>query len=127
MQPIPLLVALLLGLALLTYVLHPLYRHPAPQSESARQAGPQGLSEREQNARLAIQEVELDFQLGNLDADEYRSLRSRYMRRALIEMKSRRQKDQEIDEEIEKQLQTLKESKGQLLADAEQSGAEQDA
>jgi hypothetical protein len=105
MQPIPLTVATLLGLVALAYVLYPLYRRSAAQAETAAPR----LSDREQNARQALQEVEFDFQLGNLDENEYRSLRTRYMGRALVEMKNRQQREQEIDAEIEEQLRTLKE------------------
>ena len=106
MQPIPLIVAILLGLAALAYVLFPLYRHSATQTT----ASVPHLSEREQNARQALQEVEFDFQLGNLDENEYHSLRTRYMGRAMLEMKQRQQREQEIDEKIEEQLRMLKEA-----------------
>jgi cytochrome c-type biogenesis protein CcmH/NrfG len=110
MQPISLLVAVLLGLVTLAYVLYPLYRHPTAPGEATKPSAQQKLSEREQNARQALQEVEFDFQLGNLDEGDYRSLRTRYMRRALAEMKQRLQREQEIDEEIEEQLRKLKEA-----------------
>ena len=113
MQPIQLTVAILLGLAALAFVLYPLYRRPAPASAMP---SPANLSEREQNARQALQEVEFDFQLGNLDEKEYRSLRTRYMGRALVEMKNRHQREKEIDAEIEEELQRLRE--------AEQKGTE---
>jgi cytochrome c-type biogenesis protein CcmI len=107
MQPISFVVAALLGLAALVFVLYPLYRRsaPQPQPEGAEVQGP---SEREQNARRSLREVEFDFQLGNLDEQDYRSLRTRYMNRALIEMKNRRQREKEIDEEIEAELRKLK-------------------
>ena len=108
MQPISLLVAALLGLVTLAYVLYPLYRRAGVPGETAAQPSRQNRSEREQNARQALQEVEFDFQLGNLDEPDYRSLRTRYMRRALVEMKQRRQREQEIDAEIEAELQKLK-------------------
>jgi cytochrome c-type biogenesis protein CcmH/NrfG len=109
MQPISLIIAFLLGLAALTFVLYPLYRrsetqHPAGASTS--------LSEREQNARQALQEVEFDFQLGNLDEKDYRSMHTRYMNRALFEMKGRRQRERELDAEIEDELRKLKEAQG---------------
>ncbi len=107
MQPISLTVAALLGLAALAFVLYPLYRRPAASSLTPET---QGLSEREQNARQAIQEVEFDFQLGNLNEKDYRALRSRYMNRALAEMKQRHQRDKELDEEIEAELLKLKEA-----------------
>ena len=46
-------------------------------------------SDSEQAARLSLQEVELDYQLGNIAEADYRTLRERYMRRALVAMKSR--------------------------------------
>ena len=111
MQPIQFIVAAILGLAALVYVLYPLYRHPAAQGGTPETAGK--LTDREQNARQALQEVEFDFQLGNLDEGEYRSLRTRYMNRALVEMKNRRQREQEMDEQIEEELRKLKEATSQ--------------
>ena len=70
---------------------------------------------------MALQEVEFDFQLGNLDEGEYRSLRTRYMHRALVEMKDRHRREQEIDQEIEAQLQELKEAENQKVDDDEQA------
>ncbi|HLZ59881.1 MAG TPA: hypothetical protein VKR06_23275 [Ktedonosporobacter sp.] len=67
------------------------------------------LAEREQLARTALQEVELDYQLGNIAEADYRSLRERYMRRALVALKSRYDREQEIDDEIEQELREIKE------------------
>ena len=117
MQPIQLTVAILLGLAALIFVLYPLYRRPVSAGATPNTAN---LSEREQNARQALQEVEFDFQLGNLDEKEYRSLRTRYMSRALVEMKNRHQREKEIDTEIEEELQRLKEAERQEVEDEDQ-------
>ncbi len=116
MQPVPLLVAAILGLALLAYVLYPLARLTREQERTVL-VEQQDLGEREQNARQALQEVEFDFQLGNLAEGDYRSLRSRYMRRALVEMKQRHQREQQIDEEIEDQLRLLKAAEQGKAAD----------
>ena len=113
MQPISFIVAALLGLVALAFVLYPLYRRPAPQAQMST-SDAQGLSEREQNARQALQEVDFDFQLGNLDEKEYRSLRTRYMNRALVEIKNRHQREKDLDEEIEAELRKLKEAESQL-------------
>jgi len=119
MQPISFTVAALLGLAALAFVLYPLYRRPAAQPQAPKADAP-GLSEREQNARQALQEVEFDFQLGNLDEKEYRSLRTRYMNRALVEMKNRHQREKELDEEIEAELLKLKAATDQETTSAEE-------
>jgi hypothetical protein len=66
-------------------------------------------SEREQEARTGLHEVELDYQLGNISETDYGTLRERYMRRALVELKSRYEREQELDEVIEGELRKLKE------------------
>ncbi len=110
-------VAILLGVLALAFVLYPLYqgakakvRYSAPGVVPASQPSDVQLTDREQAARTALQEVELDFQLGNLAEDDYRSLRERYMRRALLALKSRHNREQEIDELIEEQVRKLREN-----------------
>ncbi|HZU69201.1 MAG TPA: hypothetical protein VFA09_18135 [Ktedonobacteraceae bacterium] len=130
MQVLPFLVALLLGLAALAFVLYPLYREnfvrawPGHEEETAlsngtSQNGAHGIAsgsivnaaEREQMARAALQEVELDYQLGNLEKADYRSWKERYTRRAILAMKSRQNHEQELDQLIEAQLRRMKEGK----------------
>lgn len=103
-----LLLACGLSLLALAYVLYPLYRgrlvKPAPASllPSKDMSSPAYIaSDGEQAARLSLQEVELDYQLGNIAESDYRSLRERYMRRAIIAMKSRY--DNAPDEQIERE------------------------
>ncbi len=111
MQLLPILVATSLGAFALAFVLFPLYRR-TPSKTPHMASLTTSLStqdEREKTARTALQEVELDFQLGNLADDDYRSLRTRYMRRAALAMKSRQQREQEFDEMIEEQLRRMKE------------------
>lgn len=116
-----LIIAVILGILALAFVLYPLYAGASrPNREAATtvskpvEASQSGetleLIEQEQTARSAIQEVELDYQLGNIEETDYRSLRERYMQRAMTALKSRYEHEQDIDAEIEKQLQTLKES-----------------
>ncbi|HEY0757109.1 MAG TPA: hypothetical protein VGD98_24360 [Ktedonobacteraceae bacterium] len=107
MQPISFTVAALLGLAALAFVLYPLYWRTAERTHSPAPDA-RALGEREQNARQALQEVEFDFQLGNLNEKDYRALRTRYMNRALSEMKDRHLREKELDEEIEAELLKLK-------------------
>ncbi|HVB75662.1 MAG TPA: hypothetical protein VNE38_19105 [Ktedonobacteraceae bacterium] len=110
MMLLPVLVAVFLGSLTLAFVLYPLYRH-APlevlqQRASASMASTQ--AEVEQSARLAIKEVEFDFQLGNLAETDYRTWRDRYTRRAFMAMKSRQASEEEIDALIEEQLRQLR-------------------
>ena len=114
MQLLPIIVALLLGSLALTYVLYPIYRRtPFETTQDTRlNISVNSQADREQNARSALQEVELDYQLGNLGESDYRSMRTRYMRRAALAMKSRREREQELDAIIEEKLRLLKEKGG---------------
>lgn len=88
-----LLVASGLALLALAYVLYPLYHSrqakTVPASPPSTKNVQTSTSDSEQAARLSLQEVELDYQLGNIAEADYRTLRERYMRRALVAMKSR--------------------------------------
>ena len=116
MQVLPIFVALLLGMFALAYVLYPIYRRmPFNTSQATRlNISVNSQSDREQTARTALQEVEFDYQLGNLEETDYRSLRTRYMRRAAVAMKSRQEREQELDAMIEEQLRKLKENGGDV-------------
>jgi hypothetical protein len=111
MQMLPVILAFLLGSPALAYVLYPIYRHiPFDPTQAAHlNISVNAQSEREQHARTALQEVELDYQLGNLGESDYRSIRRRYMRRAVLAMKTRREREQELDAMIEEKLRLLKE------------------
>lgn len=93
MQFSALLVASGLVLLALAYVLYPLYRgrlaKTVPASSLSAENVQSSTSDSEQAARLSLQEVELDYQLGNIAEADYRTLRERYLRRALVAMKSR--------------------------------------
>jgi hypothetical protein len=118
-----LIIAGILGVGALAFVLYPLFRH-APVEERA-EAGQKldvaavpvhaslepnvQLAEQEQSARNALQEVEFDYQLGNIEQPDYQVLRERYMQRALVALKSRYEHEQALDDEIEMQLRKLKE------------------
>ena len=114
---ISVIISLALGALALIFVLYPLFR--ARSVEVVRSdvqvvpvAGTSAKDkEREQAARGALQEVELDFQLGNIAETDYRALRERYMRRALVSLKSRYEHEQTLDDEIEEQLRKMKEAK----------------
>ena len=111
MQIIPVILALLLGGFALAYVLYPIYRRTTFNGTQTTRLdlSVNSQAEREQSARSALQEVELDYQLGNLRESDYRSMRTRYMRRAALAMKSRREREQELDAMIEEKLSLLKE------------------
>jgi hypothetical protein len=104
-------VALALGIVALAFVLYPLFRSRPVEPAGASAASDAAVApvERELAARNALQEVELDFQLGNIAEADYKTLRERYMRRALVSLKPRYEREQELDAEIEEQLRQMKE------------------
>jgi hypothetical protein len=139
MQFLPILITIILGVLALGFVLYPFYRHTPARPEQADEAiGAQDASltrakspanghstedqaqgvdttvrvqtDREQAARSALREIELDYQLGNISEADYRTLRERYVRRALVALKSRYEHEQELDEAIEAQLRQMREA-----------------
>ena len=111
MQVLPIFVAILLGMVALAFVLYPIYRR-APFNTlqvTLLNISANSQADREQTARTALQEVELDYQLGNLGENDYRSLRTHYMRRAALALKSRQEREQKLDARIEEELHLLKE------------------
>lgn len=130
---LPLLIAIVLGVSALAYVLYPFYRRVLARSDagsekeqaaalfslmgaaelsnshSGEQVG-QGvlMSESEQAARSALHEIELDYQLGNIAENDYRTLREKYLQRALVALKTRYDREQALDDVIEAQLQKMK-------------------
>ena len=111
MQLFPIMVALLLGGLALAYVLYPIYRRTSLETTQATRLNisVNSQTDREQIARSALQEVELDYQLGNLGETDYRSMRTHYLRRAALALKSRHEREQELDALIEEKLRLLKE------------------
>jgi hypothetical protein len=110
---VAIVVAVLLGAFALAFVLYPLYQKEIPSmnrgTTTPGDMTPQQ-ADREESARTALQEVEFDFQLGNLDEDDYRSLREHHMRRALSALKSRHDRERALDDAIEEQLRKLRET-----------------
>ena len=121
------LLAVLLGLCVLAFVLYPIYNQMiAARADHLPVQGQEGAgdiaeasdtriqpTEREQAARTALQEVELDYQLGNISQTDYNQLRERYTRRALVALKQRYEREQEIDATIEEQLCQMREHEEQ--------------
>ena len=102
----PLLIAILLGLAAALVTLYPLLG--LRRASDVLPAALSGLAERERLAKDALREVEFDYRLGNLETPDYEDLRDRYEQRALAALKARYQREQELDALIERQLDVLR-------------------
>jgi hypothetical protein len=106
----PLIIAALLGLTALLIVAYPLLGLTQSQREVSAPGSLDEVAERERQARQALREVELDYTLGNLESGDYDALRGRYERRALAALRTRYQREQELDVVIERQLDALRAS-----------------
>ncbi len=104
----PLLIAALLGLSAALIVLFPLLGLDREAPETVAPARLTDAAEREQLARQALREVEFDYTLGNLETGDYEELRDRYESRALAALKTRYQREQELDALIEQRLDALR-------------------
>ena len=108
---------IVLGLGALAFVLYPLFRHTLTDKQDTIPAitanennGDSTSAVHEQTMRTTLQEVELDYQLGNIEEPDYLALREEHIQRALVAFKSRSEHEQKIDEEIEAQVRRLKEN-----------------
>lgn len=104
----PLIIAALLGLTAALIVAYPLLGLTRGQPEASAPGGLDEIAERERMARQTLREVELDYTLGNLESGDYDALRGRYERRALAALRTRYQREQELDALIERQLDALR-------------------
>jgi hypothetical protein len=109
--------AVVLGLVALIFVLSPLFRHlQGGEQDVIMVINPNeddvvsSPEESEQAARVALQDVELDYQLGNIEEPDYLALREQQMQRALAAFKSRSEHKQKIDREIEAQVRRMRDN-----------------
>ena len=109
-----LIVAALLGFSGLLIVIYPLLGlDPAARMRRAEREL-DALNDGERAAKDALRDVEFDYRLGNLDERDYRELREHYERRALAALKSRYEREQELDAVIDAQLAVLRTTNGRV-------------
>jgi hypothetical protein len=102
----PIAIAALLGLAGLLIVIYPLLGVD-PVAEMVDRKSSTGVSEQEVSAKQSLRDVDFDRRLGNLDEEDYRELRDRFEESALAAMKSRYERERELDAAIDRQLQAF--------------------
>jgi hypothetical protein len=105
---LPVLIAVLLGLSALLIVIYPLLGLDRTAREALAPEVISDAAERERLAKQALRDVDFDYRLGNLDEGDYASLRDRYERRALGALKTRYEREQELDAQIDQQLAALR-------------------
>jgi len=110
-----LIVAALLGLSGLLVVIYPLLGLDAAARLRRAERELDALNDGERAAKDALRDVEFDYRLGNLDERDYRDLRDHYERRALAALKSRYERERELDTVIDAQLAALRATNGHAL------------
>src|SRR5690348_13096176 len=110
-----LIVAALLGLSGLLIVIYPLLGLDAAARRSRAERELDALDDGERAAKDALRDVEFDYRLGNLDERDYRDLRDQYERRALAALKSRYERERELDAVIDAQLAALRATNGRAV------------
>lgn len=122
----PLLIAVLLGLSALLIVIYPLLGLDRAARNALAPEAVSDAAERERLAKQALRDVDFDYRLGNLDENDYSSLRDRYERRALAALKTRYEREQELDAQIDQQLAVLRvqepKKNGKAASDSVKSG-----
>jgi hypothetical protein len=106
-----LLVAALMGLTAASLVVYPLLgldRSGGDARLAGASAGVSEITPQESAARQALLDVDFDWRLGNLDQEDYSQLRERYEERALVGLKARYEREQQLDVAIERQLAALR-------------------
>lgn len=107
-----LIVAALLGLSGLLIVIYPLLGLDAAARLRRAERELDAPNDGERAAKDALRDVEFDYRLGNLDERDYHDLRDQYERRALAALKSRYEREQELDAVIDAQLAALRATNG---------------
>jgi hypothetical protein len=104
-----------MGLSALLLVTYPLFGIDQSVTGTLHLRSDQGsdavaadMSERESAARQALADVDFDYRLGNLDAEDYSQLRDRYEESALVALKDRYERELALDEVLGRQLAALK-------------------
>ena len=107
-------VALILVVLTFAFVVYPLFKRRLPSANSVGDEKLQELYSERDTTYSMLKELEFDFQSGILTEEDYRDLEARYKRKAISILRDIEglEKGISVEEEIEKQVQELRWSKG---------------
>jgi len=109
-------VALILVVLIFAFVVYPLFKRRLPSANSVGDEKLQELYSERDTTYSMLKELEFDFQSGILTDEDYHDLETRYKRKAISILRGvdDLEKGTKVEEEIEKQVRELRQSKGQL-------------
>ena len=114
------LVALVLTVLTFAFIAYPLLRQRLRTVDSVEDEKSQELYSKRDTAYSMLKELEFDFKSGNLTEEDYRDLETRYKRKAVSilrdidNLKEDTSVEEEMEEEIERQVRELRRGKGQF-------------
>jgi len=109
-------VALVLTVLTFAFVVYPLFKQRPSSVNSVEDEKLRELCSRRDTTYSMLKELEFDFQSGTLTKEDYLDLEASYKRKAISILRDidNWEKDANIEEEIEKQVQDLRQGAGQL-------------
>jgi hypothetical protein len=100
--------AVLIVLAVLAAVAYPFIRRgKAPWMEAAEAEAMRELVEQKNALYTAIRQLDFDREMGNISQEDYRRLRSRYVRRAAVVLRDIEGWETEMERELEREVEAL--------------------
>ena len=123
-----LIIALVLAVATFAFIVYPLFKRRPPSADSVEDEKLQELHSNRDTTYSMLKELEFDFQAGTLTEEDYRDLEARYKRKAISVLKKidGLEKGTDIDEEVERQVRELRQSKGRFCPQCGASCQEDD-
>ncbi len=121
-------VALVLTMVTFVFVAYPLLKRRSHSVDSGEDEKLQELRSERDTTYSMLKELEFDFQSGILTEEDYRNLEARYKRKAISTLKEIDDvgKGSGVEEEIEKQVQELRRSRGKFCPQCGARGQESD-
>lgn len=122
-------VGLVLAVLTFAFIAYPLFKRKPPPAGSVGDEKLQELHSKRDTTYSMLKELEFDFQAGTLTEEDYQDLETRYKRKAISILKELdgSEKSTEIDEEIEKQVRELRQSRGRFCTQCGESCQESDS
>ncbi len=109
-------VAVLLTVSALIFVTYPFFKQRLRSVDSVEDEKLQELHSKRDTTYSMLKELEFDFQSGILTEEDYRDLETRYKKKAISILRDMDDlgKGTDVEEEIEKRVLELRQSKGRL-------------
>lgn len=109
-------IAILLTVLTFAFIVYPLLKQRVRSVDSVEDEKSQELHTKRDTTYSMLKELEFDLQSGILTEEDYQDLEARYKRKAISILRDIDDvgKDTEVEEEIEKQVLELRQSKGQF-------------